>query len=89
GREAALVSLGPWPRAEVRLRVDAIRWGGAGAGEGHLRARVLGVEARRGTAPVRRADLWFPAADLALVATAPLGSAGSAGSAASLRQVAG
>ncbi|UDY24823.1 hypothetical protein [Nocardioides sp. Kera G14] len=70
-REAALISLGPWPRAEVRLTASAPRWGGAGQGDGHLRARLLSVEARRGTAPARRVDLWFPAADLTLVAQAP------------------
>ena len=71
-REAALISLGAWPRAEVRLRASQPRWGGAGQGEGHLRARLLRVEAGRGTAPVRRADVWFPAADLTLIAQAPM-----------------
>ena len=70
-REAALISLGSWPRAEVRLSATRPRWGGAGQGEGHLRARLLTVEARRGTAPPRRAEVWFPAADLTLVAQAP------------------
>jgi hypothetical protein len=74
-REAALISLGPWPRAEVRLSATRPRWGGAGQGEGHLRARLLNVEARRGTAPPRRADVWFPAADLTLIAAAPMAPA--------------
>jgi len=68
-REAALVSVGPWPRADVRLAVEAPRWSGAGRGEGHLRARQVTVAVQRGTAPPRRTDLWFPDADLALRAT--------------------
>jgi hypothetical protein len=65
-REAALVSLGPWPRADVRLAVETPRWSGAGRGEGHLRARQVTVAVQRGTAPPRRTQLWFPDADLAL-----------------------
>jgi hypothetical protein len=64
-REAALVALGEWPRADVRLAVEAPRWTGAGRGEGHLRARRLTVTAQRGTTPPRRTDLWFPDARLA------------------------
>lgn len=65
-REAALVSLGHWPRADVRLACEAPRWSGAGRGEGHLRARRVTVAVQRGTAPPRRTDLWFPDTDLAL-----------------------
>jgi hypothetical protein len=65
-REAALVSLGSWPRADVRLAVETPRWSGAGRGEGHLRARQVTVAVQRGTAPPRRTDLWFPDAELAL-----------------------
>ena len=67
-RQAALVSLGPWPRADVRLAVETPRWSGAGRGEGHLRARHVTVAVQRGTAPPRRTDLWFPGTDLALQA---------------------
>ena len=63
-REAALVALAPWPRAEVRLAVTDRRWSGAGVGEGHLRERRVTVAAQRGAAPPRRTDLWLPAADL-------------------------
>jgi hypothetical protein len=65
-REAALVSLGPWPRADVRLAVETPRWSGAGHGEGHLRARQVTVAVQRGMAPARRTDLWFPDTDLSL-----------------------
>ncbi|GAB7006202.1 hypothetical protein JCM18899A_36750 [Nocardioides sp. AN3] len=65
-REAALVSLGPWPRADVRLAVETPRWSGAGRGEGHLRARQVTLAVQRGTAPPRRRDLWFPDAGLTL-----------------------
>lgn len=67
-REAALVSLGAWPRADVRLAVEAPRWSGAGRGEGHLRARQVTLAVQRGTAPPRRTDLWFPGADLTVQA---------------------
>lgn len=69
-RGSALVAVcGPgidWPRAEVRLTAGEPRWSGVGRGEGHLRARRLVVEARRGAAPARRTSLWFPAEDGAL-----------------------
>src|SRR6478752_1108647 len=50
-RSAALVVLGDWPRAEVRLTSSSPSWNGVGTGHGHLRARRLLVEAQRGTAP--------------------------------------
>jgi hypothetical protein len=62
-RGAALVALPEWPRADVRLTTLDPRWSGVGRGEGHLRARRLVVEARRGAAPARRTSLWFPAED--------------------------
>jgi hypothetical protein len=66
-RGAALVALertpGEWPRCEVRLTASEPAWSGVGQGHGHLRARRMVVEARRGTAPPRRGALWFPAED--------------------------
>jgi hypothetical protein len=62
-RGAALVSLGPWPRAEATVRLAGPRWEGIGRGEGQLRARRLTVEVRRGAAPPRRTDLWLPSSD--------------------------
>jgi hypothetical protein len=62
-RSAALVVLGDWPRAEVRLTTREPVWTGVGAGHGHLRARRILVEAQRGSAPPRRGALWFPAED--------------------------
>jgi hypothetical protein len=62
-RSAALVVLGDWPRAEVRLTSTSSAWGGVGEGHGHLRSRRILVEAQRGTAPPRRGALWFPAED--------------------------
>lgn len=62
-RSAALISLGDWPRAEVRLTTREPAWSGVGDGHGHLRARRIVVEAQRGSAPPRRGALWFPAED--------------------------
>lgn len=62
-RGAALVVWGEWPRCEVRLTASEPAWAGVGRGHGHLRARRMIVEARRGTAPPRRGALWFPAED--------------------------
>ncbi|MEX0428380.1 hypothetical protein AB3X52_12185 [Nocardioides sp. DS6] len=74
-RGAALIAVGDrgqdWPRADARLSVAAPQWSGAGCGEGHLRARRLVVEVRRGAAPARRTSLWFPAADGALRRAVP------------------
>jgi hypothetical protein len=62
-RSAALVVLGDWPRAEVRLTTREPAWSGIGEGYGHLRSRRILVEAHRGSAPPRRGALWFPAED--------------------------
>lgn len=62
-RDAALVALGDWPRADVRLTATEPRWEGLGRGEGHLRSRRLVVEAVRGAGPPRRRTLWLPAGD--------------------------
>ncbi|MFL6059771.1 MAG: hypothetical protein ACJ72E_00975 [Marmoricola sp.] len=59
-RSAALVVWGRWPGAEARLSVESSTWGGAEAGHGRLRSRLVRVGVQHGTAPVRRADLWFP-----------------------------
>lgn len=61
-RDAALVALGDWPRADVRLTATPT-WSGVGRGEGHLRARRMEVEAVRGAGPARRTTLWLPAED--------------------------
>lgn len=75
-RSAALVALvgpgGDWPRAEVRLTTREPVWSGIGAGHGHLRARRILVEARRGSAPPRRGALWFPSPDQTYRAQEPL-----------------
>lgn len=62
-RGAALVSLGPWPRAEAAVRIVQPRWSGLGRGQGHLRSREVTLEVRRGAAPPRRTTLRFPAPD--------------------------
>lgn len=67
-RGAMLISLGDWPRADVRLGITDVEWQGIGHGHGHLRARQATVEAHRGgpsgTAPPRRQRVWLPDVDL-------------------------
>jgi hypothetical protein len=61
-REAVLVSLGDWPRADARLAVTESSWSGIGAGFGHLAARQATVSsvssAWSGRPRARR--LWLP-----------------------------
>lgn len=61
-RGAVLVSLGPWPGADVELSCTAAQWQGLGSGSGRLRARRVRVELRgRGLGPGRSARLLLPA----------------------------
>lgn len=76
-RSAVLIAWGPWPRCEVRLEVREQQWSGLGRGHGHLRARRLGIDVRRGSAPPVRADLWFPSLDTALAQVDVTGQADS------------
>lgn len=60
---AVLLSLGPWPGAEVRLATARSSWEGLGDGHGRLNARRVEVRATgRGTAGgrPRTAELWLP-----------------------------
>jgi hypothetical protein len=43
---SVLVSLGPWPGADLRLSCDDLVWDGLGDGHGRLRSRQLRVSAR-------------------------------------------
>ncbi len=65
-RGSILVAWGDWPRCEARLSMRDAEWGGLGRGNGHLQARQVTVDVRRGTAPARSARLWLPDADLAI-----------------------
>lgn len=64
-RSAVLVAMGeqPWEGEDLLLQITAGRWEGLGAGDGHLRARLVEVRAEgRGTATRPRvAHLWLPA----------------------------
>lgn len=75
-RGGILISYGDWPRSEARLSMRDVEWVGLGQGHGHLQARRVTVEVRRGaTAPARRRRLWFPDASQVIrpveVASAP------------------
>lgn len=61
-RGAVLVSLGPWPGADVELSCTATQWQGLGSGSGRLCARRARVELHgRGLGPGRSARLLLPA----------------------------
>ena len=69
-REAVLVSLGDWPRADARLTVTESNWAGIGAGFGHLTARQVTVSstARSWAGRTRSRRLWLPGPDQRLEA---------------------
>src|SRR5262249_35495813 len=61
-REAVLLSCGPWPRTETRLRITESAWAGLGSGHGRLRERRVTIAAsgRRAQAEL---ELWLPDQD--------------------------
>lgn len=82
-REAVLVSLGEWPRADARLTVTESAWSGIGAGFGHLSGRQATVSstAAAWSGRVRSRRLWLPAPGGAViepVVARPEGAAGRA-----------
>ncbi len=64
-REAVLVSLGDWPRADARLAVTDVDWAGIGSGFGHLSARqaTVGSVSRAWEGRTRSRRLWLPGPD--------------------------
>jgi len=62
-REAVLVSLGDWPRADARLVVTESAWTGIGAGFGRLvgRQATVGSVASAWSGRTRSRRLWLPA----------------------------
>ena len=59
-RGGVLIAYGDWPRCDARLSLRDAEWVGLGRGHGHLQARRVTVEVRRGTAPARTGRLWLP-----------------------------
>jgi hypothetical protein len=61
-REAVLVSLGDWPRADARLAVTESSWAGIGAGFGRLVARqaTVGSVSAAWAGRERSRRLWLP-----------------------------
>ncbi|WP_181408940.1 hypothetical protein [Schumannella soli] len=64
-REAVLLAMDDWPRAEARLAVTDASWSGVGAGFGHLSGRQVTVTsaAQAWAGRERSRRLWLPAAD--------------------------
>lgn len=79
-RGAVLLAFGSWPGADVRLHCARVRWEGAAAGAGRLRARRVEVRAhgRGAGAAGRSAELLLPGPD-GRVAVAPEHGARGAG----------
>ena len=65
-RGTILIAWGDWPRCEARLTMRDMQWGGLGRGHGHLQARQVTVDVRRGTAPAHSGRLWLPDADMTI-----------------------
>lgn len=63
-KDAALLALGSWPRAQARLDVHQSSWLGLGAGHGHLTARRVLVRLSSPGAPERHVAVWLPGTDL-------------------------
>ena len=59
-RGGVLIASGDWPRCDARVSLRDAEWVGLGQGHGHLQARRVTVEVRRGTAPARAGRLWLP-----------------------------
>jgi hypothetical protein len=67
-KDASLICLGEWPRADATVRIVRSTWMGLGRGHGHLTSRLVDIEVQQ-SGPVRRASLWLPAPDQSVVAT--------------------
>ncbi|HEV2929829.1 MAG TPA: hypothetical protein VGW74_14135 [Propionibacteriaceae bacterium] len=61
-KDAALICLGDWPRADATLRITGSTWFGLGQGYGHLVGRRVEVVVSTGGSP-RSVSLWLPAPD--------------------------
>jgi hypothetical protein len=61
-KDAALICLGDWPRADATLRVTGSTWFGLSRGYGHLTGRQVEVRVSSAGSP-RTVSLWLPALD--------------------------
>jgi hypothetical protein len=61
-KDAALICLGTWPRADATLRVTRSTWFGLGQGHGRLTGRQVEVVVSSGGSP-RSVSLWLPSLD--------------------------
>jgi hypothetical protein len=61
-KDAVLLSLGHWPRADAVVSITDSSWVGLGRGHGRLTARRVLVSVSQG-GPVRQVPLWLPNVD--------------------------
>jgi hypothetical protein len=61
-KDAVLLSLGHWPRADAVVSITDSSWVGLGRGHGRLAARRVMVSVSQG-GPVRQVSLWLPNVD--------------------------
>jgi hypothetical protein len=62
-RDATLIALGDWPRAEARLSIQRSSWSGIGRGYGRLTGHCVDLVAELRTGQHRMAKLWLPGLD--------------------------
>lgn len=72
-REAVLVAMGEWPRADAGLTVSESAWAGLGSGFGHLAARQVTVSSASASwsGRVKSRRLWLPDASQQVAAVEP------------------
>lgn len=59
-RDAMLVAVGDWPRADARLSIQRSSWSGIGRGHGRLTGHRAELLAELRTGQRRMAELWLP-----------------------------
>jgi hypothetical protein len=62
-RDAVLIAVGDWPRAEARLWIEGSTWTGIGRGHGRLTGHRASIIAESHSGQRQHAEVWLPAID--------------------------